>query len=183
MSCSVSRPSIGNQMRDGSSPRFHSRKVVAAEHRGVLQRRNSLTATMSRCVSPIPTGSPIPLPRSRPWPRPSSWARVGRAKTFPGEPGSTKQKLAVARLGSAAAAAAADGVSRPVSPSARPAPFPLLLLLLLLFCCLVGWMDVPRCAKKTWRAVAWALAGPLLPSCDASRLSFPSPLVGSLGLC
>lgn len=110
---------------------------------GVLQRRNSLTATMSPCVSPSPTGSPIPLPRSWPWSRPSSWARVGQAKTFPGELGSTNQKLAVG-LG------AADSIS--VSPSARlarPPPSPC--------CCFAAlWPDVPSWAKKTWRGVAWA---------------------------
>jgi hypothetical protein len=71
----------------------------------------------------------------------------------------------VAAATAAAAVTAADGVCRPVlpvSPSAGPAPFPLPLPLplLLLFCCLVSW-DVPRWAKKTWRAVAWVLAGPL----------------------
>lgn len=86
-----SQLSSGKKTRNGSSLNFqsHTQNGGASLAVGVLQRRNSLTTTMSPCVSPSPTGSPIPLPRSWPWSRPSSWARVGQAKTFPGGLGST----------------------------------------------------------------------------------------------
>lgn len=148
------------RMRDGTAPERPGRRDGGGSPAvGVVQRRNSLTATMSPCVSPSPTGPPIPLPRSRPWSRPPSWARVGRAKSFRGEPGSTNQKLAVGLCA---------GTCRPVSSSARPPPSPCRFAAL--------WPDVPSWAKETWRGRGVGMAGPSRPS---ALLSFLPPVSSS----
>lgn len=166
MSSQTSKWEAGARWTVAEAPKAAQNMVVPTQPAlGVVQRRNSLTATMSPCVSPSPTGPPIPLPRSWPWSRPSSWARVGQAKTFRGELGSTNQKLAVG-LG------AADSTTLSARQPARPLPPADFAAL---------WPDVPSWAKKTWRGMAWPWQA-LRAALVCPRFSFLSRLVGSLGL-